>query len=189
MWKEILQLNQRRYSLYNIAEPEELVLKIHYYLPQSTIIVRYTLPHWILNGTLRLLSYPVNASDRSYPSPKSYYGNRLVFFHEVSKDQFNCCVYVENLSLVADVGHSATEKEEEEDIFIFTEYYLQLELILKAALLKQINITYIHKEKQDSDMRHTIKVLKEILILTYCHVLLTEKKNRITVTKIKKGSK
>ena len=39
--------------------------------------------------------------------------------------------------------------------------YSQLELIFKAALLRQINITYIHKEKQDSGMRHTIKVYKE----------------------------
>ena len=52
-------------------------------------------------------------------------------------------------------------EEEEEEIFIYTGYYLQLELIFKAALLKQINITYIHKEKQDLDMRHTIKVHKQ----------------------------
>ena len=51
--------------------------------------------------------------------------------------------------------------EEEEEISIYTGYYLQLELIFKAALLRQINITYILKEEQDSDMRHTIKVHKE----------------------------
>ena len=44
------------------------------------------------------------------------------------------------------------KEEEEKEIFIYTVYYLQLELIFKAALLKQINITFIHKEKQDSDM-------------------------------------
>ena len=53
------------------------------------------------------------------------------------------------------------EEEEEEEIFIYTGSYLQFELFFKAALLKQINITYIHKEKQHSDMRHTIKVHKE----------------------------
>ena len=49
------------------------------------------------------------------------------------------------------------QEEEEEEIFIYTGYYLQLELIFKATLLKQINITYIHKEKQDSGIRHTNK--------------------------------
>ena len=62
---------------------------------------------------------------------------------------FPCLVEIQSVCLC-----SVFLNEEEEEIFIYTGYYLQLELIFKAALLKQINITYIHKEKQDSGMRH-----------------------------------
>ena len=74
VWKAILQLDQRRYTLYNITEQEEVVLEIHYYLMQPATIMRYTLPRGILNGALELLSRRVNVTANSYQNVKSYFG-------------------------------------------------------------------------------------------------------------------
>ena len=74
VWKAILQLDQRRYTLYNITEQEEVVLEIHYYLMQPATIMRYTLPCGILNGALELLSRRVNVTANSYQNVKSYFG-------------------------------------------------------------------------------------------------------------------
>jgi len=61
VWKEILQLDQTRYPLYNIAEQEEVVLEIHFFTTQPTVIKRFTLPRGILQGALQLLSERVMA--------------------------------------------------------------------------------------------------------------------------------
>ena len=74
VWKAILQLDQRRYTLYNITEQEEVVLEIHYYLMQPATIMRYTLPRGILNGALELLSRRVNVTANSNQNVKSYFG-------------------------------------------------------------------------------------------------------------------
>ena len=74
VWKAILQLDQRRNTLYNITEQEEVVLEIHYYLMQPATIMRYTLPRGILNGALELLSRRVNVTANSYQNVKSYFG-------------------------------------------------------------------------------------------------------------------
>ena len=74
VWKAILQLDQRRYTLYNITEQEEVVLEIHYYLMQPATIMRYTLPRGILNGALELSSRRVNVTANSYQNVKSYFG-------------------------------------------------------------------------------------------------------------------
>ena len=74
VWKAILQLDQRRFPLYNITEQEEVVLEIHSYLMQPATIMRYTLPRGILNGALELLSRRVNVTANSYQNIKSYFG-------------------------------------------------------------------------------------------------------------------
>ena len=74
VWKAILQLDERRYPLYNITKQEEVVLEIHYYMMQPATIMRYTFPRGILNGALELLSRRVNVTANSYQNVKSYFG-------------------------------------------------------------------------------------------------------------------